>query len=138
MQRLFEICVNFLEWIGNTFHITYQQISVYINLYLQGGLLVLSAIPALIVAIIHKSPIWIVATALNAAVYVLGFIWMMVHYNLPQNINYAFDKCVDDLMILAQSWHLSYQQVNLLIFVLGFLLLLGLNLGLCGILKTCR
>ena len=136
MYRLFEICVRFLEWMGNTFHVTYQQISVYINLYLQGGVLVLSTIPALIMAIAHKNPLWIVITALNTLLHSFGFAWMMMHYRLPKNINFAFNQCVDDLLLLAQRWHISYQQVNIVIFVIGFLFLLGINLGMCWIMKN--
>lgn len=136
MCRLFEICVKFLEWMGNTFHITYQQISVYINLYLQGGVLVLSTIPALIMAIAYKNPFWIAITTINTLSHSLGFAWMMMHYRLPTNINFAFNQCVDDLLLLAERWNLTYQQVNIVIFVIGFLLLLCINLGMCWIMKN--
>lgn len=40
-----------LDLLSNIFHITCQQISVYINLYLQGGILIISTIPALVIAL---------------------------------------------------------------------------------------
>ena len=40
---LFSLCTGFLQFLGRVFHITYKEISVYFNLYLQGFILMLSA-----------------------------------------------------------------------------------------------
>lgn len=130
MHYLFRICVLFLEWVGNISNLTYQQISVYINLYLQSGILIFSSIPVLVMAIVQKNPFWIAISALNTGLYLLGFVWIMLHYRLPGNITFAFDQCVKDLQYIAQKWHMSYQQVNIVIFVMVFLLLLFFNIGL--------
>ena len=58
--------------------------------------------------------------------YVYAFIKMLQHYHLP--FNAAFDLCVDDLQRLAAKWNTTYQMVNLLIFILFYLILLGLNI----------
>ena len=131
MNYFFRICVWFLDLLSNIFHITYQQISVYINLYLQGGALVISTIPVLVIAVVHRNLFGIVISTLNVLLYVLGVAWMMVHYRLPRNIVFAFNQCVNDLLYLAKEWHISYQQVNIVIFVLIFLVLIMLNIGLC-------
>ena len=62
---------------------------------------------------------------LYAAAYVYGFIKMLQHYHLP--FDRAFDLCVNDLLIWAKKWHTTYEVTNLIIFVLLFLLLIGLN-----------
>ena len=131
MNYFFRICVWFLDLLSNIFHITYQQISVYINLYLQGGALVISTIPVLVIAVVHRNLFGIVISTLNVLLYVLGFAWMMVHYRLPRNIEFAFNQCVNDLLYLAKELHISYQQVNIVIFVLIFLVLIMQNIGLC-------
>jgi hypothetical protein len=59
---------------------------------------------------------------------VYAFIKMLRHYHLP--IDDAFDLCVNDLMRIAKKWHTTYQMVNLLIFILFYLILLGLNIYL--------
>ena len=51
---------------------------------------------------------------------------MLKHYHLP--FDYAFDLCVEDLNWVAKKWHTTYQMVNIIIFVVLYLLLLGLNL----------
>ena len=54
---------------------------------------------------------------------------MLRHYHLP--FDDAFDLCVKDLEGLAAKWHTTYQIVNLLIFILLYLILLGLNILIC-------
>lgn len=50
---LFRICVNFLNWLGKTTGLTYVEISVVFNLWVQGGLLVISALVPFIVALVR-------------------------------------------------------------------------------------
>ena len=78
---------------------------------------------------------WLVLDIILACyglVYVYAFLKMLQHYHLP--FNDAFDLCVHDLQWLAIKWHTTYQIVNLLIFVLFYLILLGLNIVLCNFL----
>jgi hypothetical protein len=119
---LFSICVSLLENIGRKLHLNYKQISVYINLYLQGSILLASPIPFLVVTIIQKHLLFTILASFIFCFYLVGFICMMKHYKLPQNINFAFDQCVRDLQFVASKLNMSYQKVNILIFVIGFLL----------------
>ena len=51
---------------------------------------------------------------------------MLRHYHLP--FDDAFDLCVEDLNKLAAKWRTTYQMVNLIIFVLFFLIIIGVNI----------
>ena len=131
----FAICVGFLLLLGKLCRLTYEQISVVFNLWLQGAVLVLSAIlPAVLSVILLCSSfsllrlLLVCPLVLYALIYVWAFHKMLSHYHLP--FKRAFDRCVHDLQVLARKWHTTYQTVNLLIFVLAFLLLLALNIGL--------
>ena len=131
----FGLCVLFLLLLGKLFGLTYKQISVVFNLWVQGVVLALSGLTPAGVTI-YK--IWesfsvnrlllIIFFALYGMVYVYGFIRMLKHYHLP--FDYAFDLCVDDLNWVAKKWHTTYQMVNIVIFVILYLLFLGLNLYL--------
>ena len=131
----FGLCVLFLRLLGKLFGLTYKQISVVFNLWVQGVVLALSGLTPAGVTI-YK--IWesfsvnrlllIIFFALYGLVYVYGFIRMLKHYHLP--FDYAFDLCVDDLNWVAKKWHTTYQMVNIVIFVILYLLFLGLNLYL--------
>ena len=132
----FGLCVLFLLLLGKLFRLTYKQISVVFNLWVQGVVLTLSGL-APVEAAIYKgmesvSIEWsflIIVFALYGMVYIYGFIRMLEHYHLP--FDDAFDLCVKDLQCLAKKWHTTYQMVNIIIFVILFLALIGLNIYIC-------
>ena len=129
----FGLCVLFLLVLGKLFGLTYKQISVVFNLWVQGAVMTLSGLAPLGVAVYKImdsfSIGWLVLAivlALYGIVYVYGFVRMLQHYHLP--FDDAFDLCVKDLQLLAKKWHSTYQMVNIIIFVILFLALLGLNI----------
>lgn len=129
----FALCVLFLQWLGKCFGLTYKQISVIFNLWIQGGVLVLSGCLPFVQSLIcpFQAPEgmrWIIriCALFYALMYLVGFVLMLRHYRLP--FNRAFDKCVGDLLHIASVWHCSYHAVNIIIFVILFLLLISLNI----------
>ena len=132
----FGLCVLFLLLLGKLFGLTYKQISVVFNLWVQGGLLTLSGLVPLTVAVFKMSESfsigWLalaIVLALYGFAYVYAFVKMLQHYRLPYDA--AFDLCVDDLKRIAEKWHTTYEMVNLIIFILLYLILLGLNVLIC-------
>ena len=131
----FGLCVLFLLLLGKLFGLTYKQISVVFNLWVQGAVLALSGLAPAGVAMykiwesfsVNRLLLTIILT-LYGMVYIYGFIRMLQHYHLP--FDEAFDLCVEDLVWLAKKWHTTYQMVNIIIFVLLYLILLGINLYL--------
>lgn len=128
----FMLCVKFLLLLGKLCGMTYKQISVVFNLWVQGAVLMLSGLAPAAVAIYKLvtggSPIWMAVAVLllvYAAAHVYGFVRMLQHYHLP--FDRAFDLCVKDLILWANKWHTTYEMTNLIIFVLLYLILIGLN-----------
>lgn len=132
----FGLCVLFLLLLGKLLGLTYKQISVVFNLWVQGAVLALSGLVPFGV-IVYKlfesfSVGWLflfIVFAFYGLVYLYAFIKMLQHYHLP--FNDAFDLCVRDLKWIAKKWHTTYYIVNLLIFVLFYLILLGFNIFIC-------
>ena len=126
----FGLCVLFLRLLGKLFGLSYKQISVVFNLWIQGAVLTLSGVLPFVIAITWAPRLFygllVFIFALYGFAYIYSFVKMLRHYHLP--FDYAFDLCVDDLQCLAKKWHSTYQIVNLIIFVVLFLILLGLNL----------
>lgn len=129
----FALCVLFLQGLGKCFGLTYKQISVIFNLWIQGGVLVLSGCLPFVQSLIcsfqaSEGMRWIIriCALFYALMYLTGFLLMLRHYRLP--FNRAFDKCVSDLLHIASVWHCSYHAVNIIIFVILFLLLIGFNI----------
>ncbi len=132
----FGLCVLFLLLLGKLFGLTYKQISVVFNLWVQGVVLALSGLAPFGIAIYKLvesfSVGWLflaIIFAVYGMAYVYAFIKMLQHYHLP--FNDAFDLRVVDLQLLAKKWHTTYQMVNLLIFILFYLILIGVNVMIC-------
>ena len=132
----FGLCVLFLVLLGKLFGLTYKQISVVFNLWVQGALLTLSGLAPLGFTLYKLQESlslgWFLGALVLACyggVYAYAFIKMLRHYHLP--FDDAFDLCVKDLMWVAEKWHTTYHMVNLLIFILFYLILLGLNILTC-------
>lgn len=132
MPNLFHLCQKFLLLIGRATRLSYIEISVIFNLWIQGGVLVLSALAPITVLLFKHGaearPLLTVGLAAYAFLYVVLYILMLAHYRLP--FKGAFYRCVDDLDDLAERLHISYELVNILLFVVLFLLLLGMNIWL--------
>ena len=131
----FGLCVLFLLLLGKLFGLTYKQISVVFNLWVQGAVLALSGLAPLGTTVYRLteevSTGRLLLTFLMVCygmMYVYMFIKMLRHYHLP--FDDAFDLCVRDLEWLAAKWHTTYHIVNLLVFILFYLILLGLNIYL--------
>lgn len=128
----FMLCAGFLLLLGKSLGLSYKQISVIFNLYLQGGLLALSGIMPFF-AILCKITIdsnlyeWLllIACFAYASIYIAAFVGLIRHYHLP--MNYSFDLCVSDLQAVSRKWHISYHAVNLVIFIWWWLSLIGIN-----------
>ena len=143
----FALCVLFLQGLGRCFRLTYKQISVVFNLWIQGGMLVLSAslpLEAYMARIMYDVPhdggrsTWELIVVFALLGYFLLYLWLYVltlrHYG--GSFDWAFDRCVSDLQKVAHAWCCSYQCVNLIIFVGFFLILIGINLVLTGLVVT--
>lgn len=129
----FGLCVLFLLLLGKLLGLTYKQISVVFNLWVQGAVLTLSGLTPLGASICLLTENFSIDRLLQALlffcygmVYVYAFIKMLRHYHLP--FDDAFDRCVSDLQWLARKWRTTYQIVNLLIFVVFFLLITSINI----------
>ena len=131
----FGLCVLFLLLLGKLFGLTYKQISVVFNLWVQGAVLMLSGVAPFGVIVYRLTEHVSTGRLLLALfffsyglMYVYAFVKMLRHYHLP--FDRAFDLCVKDLEWWAAKWHTTYHIVNLLIFIVFYLILLGLNICL--------
>ena len=132
---LFGLCAVFLVVLGRLLGLSYKQISVYFNLHLQGWLLALSGSLPVFASIIRcclnmnfSNILLIIIFSVYASIYAAGLLWLIRHYS--GNTDSVFDKCVSDLYIISNYWHVSYHSVNLIIFVAWWLTLVLTNVTL--------
>lgn len=131
IDRLFNTCVDFLNWLGKVTGLTYVEISVVFNLWVQGGLLVISALIPFVIAMTQYfkntgNLLYVMLTGILLLFYGIVFYWIFTHYGT--SMQNAFDLCVEDLLRLAKQWHTTYYMVNIIIFVMGWLLAFGINI----------
>lgn len=129
--RLFNICVDFLNWLGKVAGLTYVEISVVFNLWVQGGLLVITALFPFVIAMTQYVKqtgnfLFVILTGVLLLLYGSVFYWVLSHYGT--SMQNAFDLCVNDLLYLAKRCHTTYYVVNVLIFIVGWLICIGGNL----------
>lgn len=128
----FVFCQQFLLLLGKVLRLNYMQVSVLMNLYVQGVLLLFSGLlplagiwMACADGFTWQKAVGVIVFFGYASIYIAGFICMIRHYRLPSHC--AFDICVSDLVRLSARWRMSYVMVNLLIFVVGWLFLMAVN-----------
>ena len=122
----FGACCGILYLTGRFLGFTYKEICVIVNIYMEAGLCLLSALWvtwASIKCFTHRKTIGkglLMATGIiYSIVYVGGFLWICQHYAMPMND--AFDLCYRELIQLAIDYHTTYNNVNYAIFILLFL-----------------
>ena len=150
---IFEACCALLELIGGLFGWTYKEACVYVNLYAQYVVLVVSSFSVCYVAVrkmiqgfsMSRLVVLIVTVLYNVPFVWLG-VWLWNRYGVI-NAEVAFDLCVDDLWALGERLNLptdlphysegwsEYYVVNLVIFVAIYLLVLLLNWGVKRIIR---
>ena len=131
VMGIFGLCVTFLLMLGKCCGLNYKQISVAFNLWLQGGVLASSAICPSVCWIMSgrfygfMSFYVLLILILYAVLNVFLYIKMIRHYHLP--FEYAFNLCVSDLESIAKEWNCSYHWVNIVLFVVVYLIMLTNN-----------
>lgn len=125
----FGACCGILYWTGRFLGFTYKEICVIVNIYMEAGLCLLSALWVTWVTVkffTHRKTIGngliMTAGGLYSIVYIGGFMWLCQHYAMP--LNDAFDLCYRELIQLAKDCHTTYNNVNYAIFILLFLVII--------------
>ena len=142
MMTVFALCAAILVAIAKLFDISYAEASVIVNLCIQPALLVISSFALFACRIKKRSGI--IASLCYLILNIFAMIKLFIHYQV-WNINFAFDKCVDELGFLATkiTWLfpqkdpniypgqpdciIEYMTVNVVIFVILYLFVLYLN-----------
>ena len=123
---VFRCCCEVMFLLGKLIGLTYKEVCVVFNLYVQGVVLMLSGCLPLVAAIRRSHTQATLIAGIYAALYVAGFAWIVWRYGGPMVP--AFDRCVDDLLYVAQKWHTTYNMVNIIIFVLLWIALFFANI----------
>ena len=119
---IFQLCCGVMRTIGNLIGLSYKEICVIGNVYIQGIIWVISSfLPHYIAikAVVEKCILARVATvivgAIYGVIYTLIFAYFASRYQPP--LADAFDLCVKDLHLVAGRMGTTYEVVNIIFFV---------------------
>ncbi|MFJ1426106.1 hypothetical protein [Capnocytophaga canimorsus] len=128
MLLLFSICAAFLYVLGWFLGLNYKEISVYFNLYFQTIVPIVIGVYFVGKYFINKRlNIFSLLTIVMLVGNIYLLLWVYKRYPIVK-INYSFNKCVADLQWLAKYFKTQYVDVNIYIFVVGFILNIALYL----------
>ena len=130
---LFDICCKIMSSLGHLLGLSYKEICVIGNIYIQGGILVLSSFApffALIKKMRTKASTGKGLYLLPSIIYGISccFLFLLVCLRYIFPLTETFDKCVFDLNILANFLNISYEAVNILIFIVLWGIAIAWNL----------
>ena len=127
-QGFFAACCGVMGVVGVAWGLTYKEICVIGNIYLEAGICLLSALWLIWSTIkVYRRNRTILHSLLMSAGLLYGMIYLFVfllicnHYAMP--MDKAFDLCYHELWMLSSAWHISYNYVNYVIFIILFLVL---------------
>lgn len=133
MEWLFDICCKIMSSFGNLIGLSYKEVCVIFNVYVQGAVWLASALLPFIVlvwklrkgAAVGKIPYLFFTTCYGVFCSFI-LIFCINRYSLP--LNEGFDMCVNDLYFLAKVYSTTYEVVNIYIFVIGWIISIGWNI----------
>ena len=127
MDTLFYLCCEIMHTLGNLLGLSYQEVCVIGNIYVQGALLVAASAVPLWFAFKQKSQYTLKTMAcVNVLCCSALVLYFCFRYAPP--LAASFDRCVEDLKNLAAAWHTTYVVVNIAIFVLWWVASIFWNL----------
>jgi hypothetical protein len=129
---LFTLCTDFLEFLAQVFHTTYYRMSVYFNIYFQGGILLLSALALLICSAVvtYQDGFQTKTNFLMVYAIVQMLFIALAFYRYRPPLDSAYYRCFYDLLTISMHNMVIYALVNILIFIVFYLMLLISNIWL--------
>ena len=127
MDTLFYFCCEIMHTLGNLLGLSYQEVCVIGNIYVQGALLVAASAVPLWFAFRQKSN-YALKTIACVNVLCCSALVLYFCFRYAPPLAASFDRCVEDLKNLAEAWHTTYVVVNIAIFVLWWVASIFWNL----------
>lgn len=129
MERLFGSLCNCLALIGKLFGWNYYKASVYICIHLWPLLCIAMSLVMVGIAVLTTNPLWIGVCSIYSLFNIFWY-WAIIKHYYPGTINEIFAHCYSDLMAFAKEWNTTYAIVNLVVYVLAFILIMALDVSL--------
>lgn len=140
MELIFKILCGGLYFIGSCFNLTYKEVSIIICIYLWPIICTLSTIPLVVSSfklLVNKTMLGLFCTIFSLGytlMYITFSILVMKSYSISDS-DFSFDRCVINLTEIANGLNMSYAELNICIYVVGFILIVSFNLLVAYLIK---
>ena len=120
LVNFFMECCGIMAYFAWVLDLTYKEICVIGNIFIQAGLCLMAATAPLLLCLRTRKSIGkTVFCAINSTIHAVVFFAICMHYWMP--LGDGFDLCYKELNQLAGFTGLSYVMVNIVIFVILFI-----------------
>ena len=75
-------------------------------------------------AVSTTNPLWIGVCSIYVLFNIFGY-WVIIKHYYPGTKDEIFIHCYSDLMTIAKEWNTTYAIVNLVVYVLAFILIMA-------------
>lgn len=140
IKLIFGFLCGVLYIIGLIFNLTYQEISVYVCIYLWPIICIFSTFVIIYylikwILLNNKHRIYniigLILATFYSYTYILIFDKILTHYNVKHHsINKIFNLCYMDLIEISHKLNISYEDLNLYIYCYLFILIMIFNFSL--------
>lgn len=138
-KSFFFSCCGSLGFTGAAWGLGYKEICVIGNIYIQLTIFLASFIWLECVIwnrYSNKGDLGNTMLLILGSFYTLGALifsgWVIYHYAMP--LTEAYDLCLNELIALSKKFHITYNEVNYIIFIYGFLFIIILNFTMAKLL----
>ena len=129
MSKFFQYLCGCIAQIGRPFGWNYEKASVYICIHLWPILCIVMSLVMVGIAVLTTNPLWMGVCSIYALFNIFGY-WVIIKHYYPGTIDEIFIHCYSDLMAIAKEWNTTYAVVNLVVYVLAFILIMAFNVCL--------
>lgn len=140
MEYVFYLLCGLLYLVGIPFGWSYEETSIYVCIYLWPILCCISTVPIFwgSVRILPKIKgfVFTFLSIFYSLIYVDFTIRIIIRYSIKNP--YSFTNCMIDLKVLAECFGMSYETLNILIYVVLFALIIAFNYGIYKFLNIIR
>lgn len=143
MDRIFETCCDWLAQGGRLIGCSYEETSVIVNLFVQGGILWLAGMMSMVEGLRLQPRARSRFSRRCAFVGILdgfasSFLYILLLWHYRGGMQVVFARCGNDLIRLAEAVGCTYQEINVAIFIVGFLVILALQIAIFMVVRHAR
>lgn len=135
IKILFGICAALLYGSAYLFGCTYQEMAVYLNIYLQAILWGITIAVLAVYALMHFRRMYLYLPWVGSQLYFLH-LFVKEYFFLP--VNTAFNRTMHGLENWADALGITYYEINLVLYILVYGSVLAVNIGLVRNDRNCH